>query len=213
MLPSPDPVPGEYIVTLSPGASNAVLPTVADLTDKYGGRVLERARPRAPGLRGRGDRGRCEGAGGRSGRRQRRAERLRARHRHHVAPVPDTLVGLDRVDQHPTTGDNSYSWNADGAGVHAYILDSGINTSLADFGGRASVGTDERDSVPRTVRIARATGRTSPGRSAERPTASPRRCRWSRCVCSIVRAPVPWTKSSRAWIGSPPTRSGRRSRT
>src|SRR5690606_11522822 len=36
----------------------------------------------------------------------------------------------------------TYTYNATGAGVHAYILDTGIRTSHNDFGGRASVGYD-----------------------------------------------------------------------
>ena len=50
--------------------------------------------------------------------------------------------GLDRVDQHTLPLDGSYSWNNDGAGVRAYIIDTGIRTAHVDFGGRASVGTD-----------------------------------------------------------------------
>ena len=143
VLPSPDPVPGEYIVTLSPGASNAVLPTVADLTDKYGGRVLS---VYAHALQG------YAVAASEADAKALAADPAVASVEQngyvHATDItspqsPTPSWGLDRVDQHPTTGDNSYSWTADGAGVHAYILDSGINTSLADFGGRASVGIDE----------------------------------------------------------------------
>jgi subtilisin family serine protease len=37
----------------------------------------------------------------------------------------------------------SYKYQADGAGVHAYVIDTGINPTNTDFGGRASVGDDE----------------------------------------------------------------------
>ncbi|GLF92904.1 S8 family peptidase [Streptomyces yaizuensis] len=44
--------------------------------------------------------------------------------------------GLDRIDQR--SGRNgSYTYTATGAGVTAYIIDSGIDTSHTDFGGRA----------------------------------------------------------------------------
>jgi subtilisin family serine protease len=51
--------------------------------------------------------------------------------------------GLDRVDQHNLPLDNSYSYNNTGAGVTAYIIDTGINFAHTDFGGRASTGVDE----------------------------------------------------------------------
>ena len=50
--------------------------------------------------------------------------------------------GLDRIDQHPLPLDNSYTYSADGTGVTAYILDSGILTTHQEFGGRASSGWD-----------------------------------------------------------------------
>lgn len=47
-------------------------------------------------------------------------------------------IGLDRIDQRSTTLDSIYKYNYTGSNVHAYILDSGIQTSHSDFGGRAS---------------------------------------------------------------------------
>ncbi|MFF2026754.1 S8 family peptidase [Streptomyces sp. NPDC058171] len=44
--------------------------------------------------------------------------------------------GLDRIDQR-TGRSNSYTYNGTGSGVTAYIIDSGIDTSHPDFGGRA----------------------------------------------------------------------------
>jgi subtilisin family serine protease len=50
--------------------------------------------------------------------------------------------GLDRVDQRNLPLDSIYSYadGAGGAGVRAYVIDSGIRTTHTQFGGRASAG-------------------------------------------------------------------------
>jgi subtilisin family serine protease len=50
--------------------------------------------------------------------------------------------GIDRIDQRLGT-DGTFTYTNTGAGVTAYIIDTGIQTSHPDFGGRASVGVDE----------------------------------------------------------------------
>ena len=45
--------------------------------------------------------------------------------------------GLDRLDQRYLGLSRSYTYSATGAGVNAYIIDSGIQTSHSEFGGRA----------------------------------------------------------------------------
>ena len=49
--------------------------------------------------------------------------------------------GLDRIDQVSLPLDNSYSYSSTGAGVTAYIIDTGILTTHNEFGGRATWGT------------------------------------------------------------------------
>jgi subtilisin family serine protease len=48
--------------------------------------------------------------------------------------------GLDRIDQRNLPLNNSYSYNATGSGVTAYIIDTGILASHTQFGGRVTSG-------------------------------------------------------------------------
>jgi subtilisin family serine protease len=51
--------------------------------------------------------------------------------------------GLDRIDQRSRPLSGSYTFNATGAGVTAYIIDTGIRFTHTQFGGRAVPGVDE----------------------------------------------------------------------
>jgi subtilisin family serine protease len=53
--------------------------------------------------------------------------------------------GLDRIDQRTLPLSGSYHYDATGAGVTAYIIDTGIRISHVDFGGRATYGYDAVD--------------------------------------------------------------------
>jgi aqualysin 1 len=53
--------------------------------------------------------------------------------------------GLDRIDQRNLPLSNSYTYNFTGAGVTAYIIDTGIRFSHNEFGGRAISGFDSID--------------------------------------------------------------------
>jgi subtilisin family serine protease len=50
--------------------------------------------------------------------------------------------GLDRVDQRSLPLNSTYTYDATGQGVTAYIIDTGIRTTHTDFGGRAQQGFD-----------------------------------------------------------------------
>ena len=53
--------------------------------------------------------------------------------------------GLDRIDQRALPLSGTYSNTATGSGVTAYIIDTGIRFSHAEFGGRATSGFDAVD--------------------------------------------------------------------
>jgi subtilisin family serine protease len=53
--------------------------------------------------------------------------------------------GLDRIDQRTLPLSGTYTYTATGAGVKAYIVDTGIKRSHAEFGGRAIFGFDGVD--------------------------------------------------------------------
>lgn len=56
--------------------------------------------------------------------------------------------GLDRIDQRDLPLDQRYTYNATGAGVTAYIADSGINSSHVEFGGRVRRGYNFSTTLP-----------------------------------------------------------------
>jgi subtilisin family serine protease len=67
----------------------------------------------------------------------------------HVLTLSDTQPGatwgLDRIDQRNLPLNGTYTYTPTGAGVTAYIIDTGIRFDHAEFGGRAVTGYDAVD--------------------------------------------------------------------
>jgi subtilisin family serine protease len=57
-----------------------------------------------------------------------------------VATQSGATWGIDRIDQRNLPLSGTYTYNFTGAGVHAYIIDTGIRATHQQFGGRVSGG-------------------------------------------------------------------------
>lgn len=127
-----DIIPGRFIVTLRDGTSPAAVArdhdvrpdfTYAHVLNGFAGSISEAARS---GLLRDARVSRVEPDG-----------IARA-----ITTQPNATWGLDRIDQRALPLNTTYVYNASGAGVTAYIIDTGIRYTHNEFGSRASFGYD-----------------------------------------------------------------------
>ncbi|HEX8704619.1 MAG TPA: S8 family serine peptidase, partial [Myxococcaceae bacterium] len=132
---SADPLEGEFIVVLKPRTGMSVQASASDLAKAYrgrSGRVFQHALKGFVAYMSEAD--------ARALAEDESVLYVEQNGRMQAVGVQDGATwGLDRVDQVDLPLDSTYAYNTAGSGVNAYIIDTGIRVTHADFGGRATL--------------------------------------------------------------------------
>ena len=129
-------VPDQYLVVFKDSrvAREAVDAQADDLAGKHGGRVFARWRHALRGFAVRMPAAQAEALA-----RDPRVAWVEEDAEIHLDTTQSGATwGLDRIDQRNLPLDGNYTFNVNGTGANAYIIDTGIRTSHSQFGGRAS---------------------------------------------------------------------------
>ncbi len=133
-LDNPNRIPGQYIVVLKPSAVRAA-DLAQSMARSYNGRI-EQVYERA-----------LKGFAVQMSEKDVKAlaahpdvDFIEADQTMSIKAVQSPVTwGLDRIDQRNLPLSNSYTYNFDGTGVNAYVVDTGIRVTHNDFGGRANL--------------------------------------------------------------------------
>ncbi|WP_078900650.1 S8 family peptidase [Streptomyces sp. SBT349] len=141
-----DPIPGQYIVTLDEDASTEAVTTMAapeveplfTYTSALNGFAAELTAEQVEAVRAQPGVVAVEEDGIASATEIAPADQIAA-----ADPLaPAASWGLDRIDQRVLPLDHQYNVARTGAGTTVYVVDSGIDFSHSEFGGRALRGPD-----------------------------------------------------------------------
>lgn len=133
-----DPIAGEYVVTVRPDAPGNPRALSRLIAKEFGGEVFYVYENALQGFAVR--------MSDADAQRLARSPFVEVVAENGVAQLEATQSGptwgIDRIDEVSLPLDGQYVYGQTGAGVTAYIIDTGIRTSHTEFGGRASIGTD-----------------------------------------------------------------------
>ena len=132
-----EPIPNQWVVVFKPGTANPR--AEAERTARaHGGSVTYVYETALQGFAGRFDEHAIQGV--------RRNPNVESVEQDRVVTVAATQTGatwgLDRVDQRARPLDGAYTYDTEAAGVHAYIVDTGIRLTHSQFSGRIGNGFD-----------------------------------------------------------------------
>ena len=134
------PIPGEYIVVMKPSAAMRTT-SAAQAVGVAAGRVRRTYRAALDGFTASLSEGEAAALA--------RHPNVALVERDQVMTISTTQSGatwgLDRIDQRNLPLSTTYSYTSTGAGVRAYIIDTGIHASHTQFTGRVGTGTDKVD--------------------------------------------------------------------